>query len=289
MTFVSYAQNFEDVMLWRALKDVSQGFYIDVGAASPDDLSVTRAFYERGWRGINIDPEPSYAEALRRQRPRDVNLQMAVGATPGRAVFYRITGTGLSTFDPALAERHAEAGFPAPEKIEVEVGTLSAICRTYAPDAVHFLKIDAEGSEREVLVGTDLSKLRPWIIVIEATAPFSPERTTAKFEDLILGAGYAQCWFDGVNAWYLAAEHDGALRDAFKLPPNYFDHFVMGYFVAERTRAEAAEARLEKLYAVHLSDKARIAELEAAWHAQLRRAEAAEKVLATLQRGRTGP
>jgi len=288
MTFISYAQNFEDVMLWRALKHVSQGFYIDVGAASPDELSVTRAFYERGWRGINIDPEPSYAEALRRRQPRDINLQMAAGARPGRAVFYRIAGTGLSTFDAALAVRHAEAGFPAPEKIEIEVGTVSAIWQSYAPDVVHFLKIDAEGSEREVLLGADLTKLRPWIIIIEATAPFSPERTTATFDDLILGAGYAHCWFDGVNAWYLAAEHDGTLREAFKLPPNYFDDFVMGYSIAERTRADALEARLENLYAVHLHDKERIAELEAAWHAQLRRAEAAEEVLATLQRGQAG-
>ena len=56
MTFVSYAQNFEDVMLWRALREVTHGFYIDVGAADPDSDSVTRAFYDRGWSGINVEP-----------------------------------------------------------------------------------------------------------------------------------------------------------------------------------------------------------------------------------------
>ena len=44
MPFVSHAQNFEDVMLWRALGDVKQGFYVDVGAADPVDMSVTKAF-----------------------------------------------------------------------------------------------------------------------------------------------------------------------------------------------------------------------------------------------------
>lgn len=272
-------------MLWRALKHVSQGFYIDVGAASPDEGSVTRAFYERGWRGINIDPEPRYAEALRRRRPRDTNLEMAVGAMPGRAVLYRISGTGLSTFDAAVAGRHAKAGFPAPEAIEVEVGTINAIWQAHAPDVVHFLKIDAEGSEREVLLGTDLTKLRPWIILIEATAPFSPELTAHEFEDLILRAGYASCWFDGINAWYVAKEHDGSLREAFEVPPNYFDDFVTVNYVAQRSRADAAEARLEDLHSVHLRDKARIAELEAAWHAQVRRAEAAEEMVAKLRRG----
>jgi len=56
MTFISYSQNLEDVMLWRALKHIEQGFYVDVGANDPTFLSVTHAFYERGWHGINIDP-----------------------------------------------------------------------------------------------------------------------------------------------------------------------------------------------------------------------------------------
>jgi hypothetical protein len=56
MRFISYAQNFEDVMLWRALKGLKKGFYIDVGAHDPEVDSVTKAFYDRGWCGINIEP-----------------------------------------------------------------------------------------------------------------------------------------------------------------------------------------------------------------------------------------
>ena len=55
MTFVSYAQNFEDVMLWRALSDVKQGHYIDIGAQDPVINSVSLAFYEAGWRGIHVE------------------------------------------------------------------------------------------------------------------------------------------------------------------------------------------------------------------------------------------
>ena len=55
MPFLSYAQNMEDVMLHRALREVKQGFYVDVGANSPDLQSVTKAFYQAGWRGINIE------------------------------------------------------------------------------------------------------------------------------------------------------------------------------------------------------------------------------------------
>lgn len=56
MTFISYAQNFEDVRLWRVLKQFEHGFYIDVGANDPRHHSVTKAFYDHGWQGINVEP-----------------------------------------------------------------------------------------------------------------------------------------------------------------------------------------------------------------------------------------
>jgi len=60
--FVSYAQNGEDLLLWRMLHDVDLGTFIDVGAFEPETHSVTRAFYERGWSGINVEPVPKYCQ-----------------------------------------------------------------------------------------------------------------------------------------------------------------------------------------------------------------------------------
>lgn len=56
MGIISYAQNFEDVMLWRALGHIEKGFYVDVGAGDPKLESVTKLFYDMGWNGINIEP-----------------------------------------------------------------------------------------------------------------------------------------------------------------------------------------------------------------------------------------
>ncbi|MEM1062808.1 MAG: FkbM family methyltransferase, partial [Planctomycetota bacterium] len=83
MTFVSYAQNLEDVMLDRALKNIEAGFYIDVGACDADIDSVTKAFYDRGWSGINIEAVPELAEKLTLARPRDVTLACAAGVGGG--------------------------------------------------------------------------------------------------------------------------------------------------------------------------------------------------------------
>ena len=57
---ISYGQNHEDVVLWRALRNVdpTEGFWIDVGAADPELESVTKHFLGAGWRGVNIEPLP---------------------------------------------------------------------------------------------------------------------------------------------------------------------------------------------------------------------------------------
>ena len=83
MSFISYAQNFEDVMLWRAFQHVERGFYIDVGANDPTIDSVTKAFYEVGWHGINLEPLISHHADLVRDRPNDINLICAAGADIG--------------------------------------------------------------------------------------------------------------------------------------------------------------------------------------------------------------
>src|SRR6266487_1233476 len=109
--FVSYAQNGEDFLLWRLLYDIDAGTYIDIGACDPEIDSVTRAFYDRGWSGINIEPVAAYWERLCRSRPRDVNLNFAAGASDGERDFFIVDNTGLSTLGGTIAERHRAAGF----------------------------------------------------------------------------------------------------------------------------------------------------------------------------------
>ncbi|HEY4249695.1 MAG TPA: FkbM family methyltransferase, partial [Roseomonas sp.] len=250
MTFVSYAQNFEDVMLWRALKHVAQGFWIDVGAAHPDEYSVTRTFSDQGWRGINIEANPSYAPRIASARPRDVTLAVAAGAGSLPVHFFEVVGTGLSTTDHAIAEQHRAAGFEVREH-EVPSRRLASICDEFAPHDIHFLKIDVEGAERDVLAGADFIRHRPWIVLVEATKPLSQEQTHAEWEDLLLAADYRFVWFDGLNRFYIAAERWEELAPAFVVPANVFDDFIraadaehLNRIIDAEMRARQAEARI---------------------------------------------
>jgi FkbM family methyltransferase len=99
MTVTSFAQAKEDILLLRALKHVSHevGFYIDVGGFHPEVDSVTKLFYDHGWRGVNCEPVPELVRLFERDRPRDVNLQVAVSDRTGEITFHNIKGHQLGT------------------------------------------------------------------------------------------------------------------------------------------------------------------------------------------------
>src|SRR6516165_11674567 len=79
--FVSYSLNFEDVILHRLFSGIEKGFYIDVGAGHPRFENDTFSLYQRGWHGINIEPNQHFYAALVEARPRDINLEVALSDT----------------------------------------------------------------------------------------------------------------------------------------------------------------------------------------------------------------
>ena len=161
MTFVSYAQNFEDVLLWRALRDVERGRYLDIGAQDPVMDSVSMAFYEAGWRGVHVEPTPAYAEKLREARPGDIVIQAAVSDTDQPIEFYEFPETGLSTGKAAIAERHSTAGF---ERRKIIVPSIKLANLLDIDDSeFHRVKIDVEGMEPEVLRSWGACGRRPWV------------------------------------------------------------------------------------------------------------------------------
>jgi len=244
MSFISYAQNFEDVMLWRALRHIEIGFYIDVGANDPETHSVTKAFYELGWRGINVEPVPQWFQRLQETRVRDINLQLALGSEPDEILLYEIPDTGLSTAEKAFAKRHeAEGGFQSRE-LKVRQDTLANICGQYHAAPIHFLKIDVEGMERAVLEGADFAKSRPWIVLVESIVPMTPKECYNQWENILLSAGYKHVYNDGINRFYVADEHS-ELLNAFQYPPNFFDDFVLKSHLENEARAKRAEAHAE--------------------------------------------
>jgi FkbM family methyltransferase len=261
MSFVSYAQNFEDVMLWRALKHVENGFYIDVGANDPTLDSVTKAFYERGWHGINIEPLPSHYADLIQERPQDINLQCAAGASNGEIEVWECDVRGWATASADVMARHTASGHKGTFH-RVPVSRLADICAQHVSGEIHFLKIDVEGFEKSVIDGADFSRFRPWIIVIEATKPNSTEEIHGEWESTVLSADYDLGYTDGLNRFYVAKERD-ELRNSLRYPPNVFDEFIRSEQLDSELRAQQAEAKAQQAEAKAQQAEAKAQQAEA--------------------------
>jgi FkbM family methyltransferase len=229
MSFVSYAQNFEDVLLHRVFGGQETGFYVDIGAFHPVIGSVTKAFYDRGWSGINVEPGKVF-EILAKERPRDINLKMAVLDRTGDVTF---------TEDPSDPGTSRVGADPAAAAPLVPCDTLEAIIGAHSRDRpVDFIKIDAEGAEAAIVHSTDWRRLRPRVLLLEATRPWSSVLANEDWEPALLKQGYVRAYFDGINCFYVPEEEAAVLLRYFQVPVNVLDR-------AERHDDQARHAALQ--------------------------------------------
>jgi len=248
MKIISYAQNLEDVILWRALSQFGPGFYIDVGACDPDADSVTKLFYDAGWRGINIEPMPEAFSRISSARPNDINLPFAINDNDGFYEFYSIdNGNGLSTLNAEFAEQYRIEGKDV-SSVQLESRTLSAICNNFVFGEIHFLKIDVEGFELNVIKGADFKKYRPWVVLVEATKPNTQEPSFMEWEPILLTSDYTFVYFDGLNRFYIANEKLSLLSQFFSCPPNVFDNYITSQSIDLKEKINSSNAINDTLH-----------------------------------------
>jgi FkbM family methyltransferase len=207
------SQLWEDDILDAVFASRREGFYIDVGASDPIIDSVTERFYNRGWRGVNVEPRIDAVERLERMRPRDRNVRGIVSDVDGEQVFYLISYPldnveqrhrfdSVSSMDPACI-------IPALKANRV---VQCALMRSYTLDFlfaenatgvdVHFLKIDVEGAETKAIAGWDRDKWRPWTLCIEANSDAARD----SWEPMLTSKGYTFVGQYVVNRYYVALE-----------------------------------------------------------------------------------
>ena len=93
----SYSQYGEDILLQGFLEDKwswsYKGFWVDIGAHHPSNLSNTKAFSLNGWRGINVDASSDAIAKFNRHRKRDVNVNVGIGLESGILDYYRMSSS----------------------------------------------------------------------------------------------------------------------------------------------------------------------------------------------------
>lgn len=216
---IYYSQNQEDLILKSFFPNLTNGFYIDVGAHDPEYFSVTKLHYDSGWSGINIEPQKKYHSKLVKQRKRDINLNVAIGSRKTQKTFREYQDAdGLSTLSDSMKQDYfTNSSYKEVTKnyseYQVQVLTLNEIFEEYcANKIVNFLKIDIEGFEKEALLGNDWNKNRPQVICIEAN------HEAQEWHSILAEAKYDTFFHDGLNEYFVARETLPVLNKHFNYP-----------------------------------------------------------------------
>ena len=179
---LSYSAAGEDrlVLAWLQvvyhLYNSSEVRYCDIGASHPKRLNNTYAIYLRGGSGVLVEPDPALIKDLKKERPRDVVLNVGVAFDDSRsAKLKRFTNSVFNTFSSDQANVVLEGSKNwAPhqlqqvvDEIEVPLVPINEILAQHFSSGIHFLSIDAEGVDFSILKSVDFARFKPKMICIE--------------------------------------------------------------------------------------------------------------------------
>ena len=212
----SYSQCKEDIIIDKLLGNKKAGFYIDVGAYDPHRFNNTKRFYKRGWRGINIEPNPINHKRFLINRKGDINLNVAIGQKNMRAMFYSFIPDTSSTTSKNEAEKNKKLGYKLINSKSIKINRLDTVIQKYAGDKhIDFISIDVEGHNLEVLKSNNWNKFRPTVICIETAedlgvnkAKESEKRGVGrKIDKYLISKGYVKKYTNKINSIYKIRDH----------------------------------------------------------------------------------
>jgi len=208
-TSASFSQYKEDLVVDALFTHKRKGCYVDVGAKDPDNPSKTRLFYNRGWRGINVEPESNLHAKLCAKRPGDINLNVGVGPEPGVMTFYRMSTDTLSSFkQEAAIEAGKLHGASQVSEVPVPVMRLTDILGEHLNGMkVDFLSVDAAGYDLDVLKSNDWSRYQPSVIMAKINVDGDD---VVRF---LQKKGYILIFNNGTNGIFLNSEFYDSLDD----------------------------------------------------------------------------
>lgn len=187
---VSYSQCGEDLIVSYLLNmmKISRPSYLDIGAHHPTYLSNTYLFYQRGCRGVCVEPDPDLFKKIKHKRNGDRCLNVGVGAGGAEMTkmdFYIMSSRTLNTFSKAEAERYQSYGNQKIKQvIPIPVISVNDIIKKYFASAPNFVSLDVEGLDFQIIQSIDFANYRPDVFCIE-TLSYTEDRTERKLNEII--------------------------------------------------------------------------------------------------------
>jgi FkbM family methyltransferase len=191
---INFSTDGEDIILDKWLGGISNGFYIDIGSHNPIHVSNTYGFYLNGWSGICIDPNPGLKLKYSLFRSLDlfINSAIVLKKKSGSNLFYYYkNNTDLNTFSKKRVniQRKLYGRYPT-KKIKINILAIDDLIKLIANKELHFLNIDIEGLEYEIIKSLLNKKISPWCLAIEELGQTCENISRSKIKKFMNKKGY---------------------------------------------------------------------------------------------------
>ncbi len=156
----TYSQWGEDLIIEKYFKN-KVGKYVDIGSFHPIRHSNTCLLYNKGWRGTNIDLNPTSIDLFKILRKEDENILAALSDEANKQVniFFEHNFSPINSLNLK--------NFNSKEKTYKEIKTYTKKFSDLVYNNFDFLNIDCEGEDLNILKTIDFSKFTPDLICIE--------------------------------------------------------------------------------------------------------------------------
>lgn len=169
-----FSQYGEDVFLHKFFRGKRNGYYIDIGAHHPFQLSNTAHLWLTGWNGINVDANAATITSFKKVRKNDLNIHAAVVSSITSdelseiEFFSKNNIDNIATCDPQLAK---ERGYK--HSIKVPCRSLKSLVQEASLKSggqFDYLNIDIEGLDESVLEDINMWPMKPKVLMVEIYA-----------------------------------------------------------------------------------------------------------------------
>lgn len=164
-----YSQWGEDQFISEYFKEKKEGIYLDIGCFHPYMYSNTCLLNKKGWRGINIDINPTSIDLFNISRPKDVNICTTISEQKKVFdIYYDDPFSPVNTLDKKFYENLHNKSLKNVKKLTVESKSIQEILDiSKINQNIDFINIDAEGMDYKILKDINFTQLKPKLISIE--------------------------------------------------------------------------------------------------------------------------
>jgi FkbM family methyltransferase len=156
-------------------KELTNGYFLEVGAYDGVTASSTLILEQMGWDGICVEPHPIGYRRLKRNRRCICDNNVIMGNT--QSVNYIAHGirSGVDgEFATEVINRHGELNERGTTRTPITLNALLEIHK--APKVIHYFALDVEGAEFEVLTGLNFRKYKVLLISSERNKQYKAVR-----------------------------------------------------------------------------------------------------------------